>query len=213
MVASKQTRLKMRKGFVAAPMQYRKLMVHQFTDEDVKIISKGLIKASTPAKAKELLPCPGNMKSKWMLRAISHVGTFDVQILQYKGLEVALFFKRQVSVIEPELEDPAPEGCIENDDDIWARMELFGKSPRQLVGSVAQELADKDAQISALQIQLESKDRVEKHYKIEELRSEAKTRDTLLDDAIAKSKLLERQLVTANRPTTKKKPTRRKSNA
>ena len=40
MVASRQTRLKMRKGFVGAPLTYKILMVRQFTDEDTKIITK-----------------------------------------------------------------------------------------------------------------------------------------------------------------------------
>jgi hypothetical protein len=208
MVASKQTRIKMRRGFVAAPLTYKILMVRQFTDEDTKIITKGLIKALTPQKAKDLLPTPSTPRSKWMLRSVSQVGSFDVQILMYKGLEVALFFKRQTSIITPELEDPTPEGCIEDEDDIWVRMELFGKSPRQLVGSVAKELADKDLEISTLKMALESKDRVEEHYKVQGLRADAKVRDTLLEDALQQIKLLSGKLKRAET-----KPIRRKSNA
>lgn len=210
MVASKQTRLKMRKGFVAAPLKYKILMVHQFTDEDVKIISKGLIKATTPIKAKDLLPTPTNMKSKWRIKYISQVGIHDVQLLTYKECEVALFFKRSVSIIEPELEDPAPEGYIQNEDDLWARMDLFGKSPRQLVGSVAQELADKDVEISALKLHLESKDRVEQHYKVAQLREDLQATKKQLEDAVQNNKSLTSQLASAKRKLESKISTRKK---
>lgn len=199
MVASKQTRLKMRKGFVAAPLTYKVLMVTQFTDEDMKIISKGLIKAVTPVKARELLPTPQQSKSKWMLRSVSHVGTFDVQILMYKGLEVALYLKRQTSIVTPELGDPAPEGCIESEDDVWARLDLFSKSPRQLVGSVANELAAKDLEITRLHIELESKDRLGKHYEIIGLRNELKAKEHELDTAAKQIKVLTSQLALAKR--------------
>lgn len=154
--ASRQTKLKLRKGFVAAPINYRVLMVTQFTDEDRNIISKGLIVATNPIRAAVLLPKadehlkPQRERSKWSMRALSLVRDFDVQILMYKGVEVALFLKRQTSVVTPEPEDPAPEGVLEDDEDIWARLDLFSKSPRQLVGSVRDELAARNDEIAKL---------------------------------------------------------------
>lgn len=172
MTASRQTKLKVRKGFIAAPMHYNILMVHQFNDQDQKTISKGLIKALTPEKAKVLLPTskdsllPRDKRSKWSLIAHSSVGlsgTFDLYILRFKGLDVAVFFKRQTSVITPEPEDPAPEGYVQDEDDLWARLDLFSKSARQLVGSVRSELSNQDAEISRLTLENEAQTKVIEH--------------------------------------------------
>lgn len=160
MKAAKQTRIKLRKGYHNAPISYRVLMVSQFNKEDQKIIAKGLLLAVTPEKAAQLLPAPSK-PTKWRLVKNSSVGlcgTFDVQILYYKGLEVAVFWKRQTSEVIPDPGDPVPEGILESQDDVWARMDLIHKSARQLVGVVGEdlklmksELASKDAQIQALQ--------------------------------------------------------------
>jgi hypothetical protein len=155
-VASKQTRLKLRKGFMAAPLRYKVLMVSQFNDVDSKIIQKGLIQAINPTEANKLLPGPSDRllpsakRSKWMLRAVSQVGDFDINVLLYRGSPVALYFKRPISIVEPEEGDPAPEGYVEDENDLWVRLDLFSKSPRQLVGSVRGELADKNAEIERL---------------------------------------------------------------
>jgi hypothetical protein len=158
MKASKQTRLKLRNGFHKAPISYRVLMISQFSAIDNKEVSKGLALAITPEKAKELLPRPGK-QTKWKLIQNSSVGlcgTYDVQQLLYKGLEVAVFWKRQTSEVIPDPSDPVPEGILENPDDVWARLDLFHKSARQMVGVVGaelntlrSELASKDAQIQA----------------------------------------------------------------
>jgi hypothetical protein len=157
MVASRQTRLKLRKGYQNAPLTYTVLMVGQFTVQDEKEIAKGLVIGTTPEKAKKLLPTPIK-KTKWSLKPLMLVGNYDAHLLQYKGLEVALYFRRQVSIVTPEACDPAPEGVLQNPDDVWARIDLFQKSPRQLVGTVTAELESKDREIIRLNYEIEAKD-------------------------------------------------------
>lgn len=159
MNASRQTRLKLRKGFQNAPLTYTVLMVGQFTPEDEKVIAKGLIMATTPTKAKALLPTP-EKKTKWSLKPLMLAGNYDIHLLLYKGLEVALYFKRQTSVITPDPEDPMPEGHLENSDDVWIRLELFHKSPRQLVGAVRDEIVELNREITRLNTLLEAKNAI-----------------------------------------------------
>lgn len=159
MKASKQTRLKLKKGFDKAPISYRVLMVAQFTELDMKEIAKGLIKATTPDKAKVLLPVPGK-PSKWSMRMISYVGDYNVQSLHYKGLEVAAFWKRQTSEVIPDPSDPVPEGVVENPDDVWVRFDLLYKSARQLTSAVASDLDSLQKTNTNLGIQVEALNRV-----------------------------------------------------
>lgn len=155
--ASKQTRLKLRNGYHKAPITYKVLMCTQMNKDDQKEIAKGLALAVTPEKAKALLPVPGK-RTNWSLRMVTMTGNYGVQALMYKGLEVAAFWKRQTSEVQPDPSDPVPEGVLENPDDVWARLDLFHKSARQLVGAVAEDLkslklenATKDIQIQALE--------------------------------------------------------------
>jgi len=157
--ASLQTRLKLRKGFDKAPISYRVLMSSNiFNDADKKEIIKGLAFATTPIKAKTLLPQVGK-PSKWSIRQISQIGNFDVQSLHFKGLEVAVFWKRQTSEVIPDPSDPVPEGVLENPDDVWVRFDLFVKSARQLTGAVQQELAKLQQEIDLKDLLLKAKDR------------------------------------------------------
>lgn len=158
MTASKQTRLKLRKGFTNAPLQYRVLMVAEFSDKDIKTISKGLIKATTPDNAKPLLPTPKDLdlpkekRSRWsMERPTTGNGTYDIHVLKYKGLEVAVFYRRATHTIEPEPMDPVPVAALRDPDDVWVRLELFNKSPRQLVGKVREEMQEQTQRISSLE--------------------------------------------------------------
>jgi hypothetical protein len=47
---------------------------------EVVYINKGLIKATTPLKAKDLRPTPETPKSKWSLLKVSLIRDFDVQV-------------------------------------------------------------------------------------------------------------------------------------
>lgn len=159
MKASKQTRLKLRKGFHKAPISYRVLMISQFNKEDEKEIAKGLIKATTPVKAEALMPVPGK-PSRWSMRLVSFVGNYDVRSLHFKGSEVAVFWKRQTSEVIPDPSDPVPEGVLENPDDVWVRFDLFTKSPRQLLGAIQDDLDNCAKERTRLQIEIDSLQRI-----------------------------------------------------
>jgi bacterioferritin (cytochrome b1) len=136
-------------------------MVAQLTAADHKEIAKGLLKAPTPEKAEVLLPTlPGCKLSKWSMKMVTALGNYGVHALMYKGLEVAVFWKRQTSEVIPDPSDPVPEGVLENPDDVWAVLYLNGKSSRQLVGSVADEIKSLQTDLANQYIQIEAFERI-----------------------------------------------------
>jgi hypothetical protein len=145
-----ETKRKLKQGLGLAPLFYYVLTVHQLNDKDQKIVDKALVLCTNPVEAKKyLLKQPG-----FSYRDISLVKDFECGVLVYKGLAVALFYKRQVTKIEPEPMDPVPTGALESLEDVWARLDLFTKSPKQLVGSLKEELLEKERTILELQQQL-----------------------------------------------------------
>ena len=132
----KETKRKLKQGFGVAPMFYYVPKLYQFNQLDKKAIADGLATAWTPIDCQVLTA----KKAGWSFRDVSLVGDFEVSVLLYKSLAVAVFFKRQCNKIEPMPTDPVPAGALENLNDVWARMDLYIKSPRQLVGSIGQEL-------------------------------------------------------------------------
>lgn len=146
----KETKRKLKQGFGIAPIYYYVPKNTQFNPKDQAIIAKGLALAFNPQDCHKLVAkVPG-----WSYREISLVHDFECGALLYKGLAVAVYFKRQVDKIEPEPMDPVPAGALENLNDVWARLDLITKSPRQLVGSVANELMLERTKSQDLQHQL-----------------------------------------------------------
>ena len=147
-----ETRRKLRHGIGTAPLFYYVLQVHQLKADDQKIITKALATCTNPVECKKLI----GKQPNWMYRDISLIKDFECGILLYKGLAVALYYKRQVNKIEPEPMDPVPSGALENLDDVWARLDLFSKSPRQLVDTLKEELLEKERTILELTQQLKA---------------------------------------------------------
>lgn len=153
-----ETRRKLKQGLGFAPLFYYVLTVHQLNDKDQKIVDKALAVCINPVEAKQLtrLSQAGGAASGFSYRDISLVKDFECGVLMYKGLAVALYYKRQVTKIEPEPMDPVPTGALESLEDVWARLDLFSKSPKQLVGSLKEELLEKERTILELQQQLKA---------------------------------------------------------
>ena len=148
----RETRRKLKQGLGVAPMFYYVLTVIYLNAKDQKVVEKGLAVCTTPTDCKLL----AQKQVGWLYRDISLVKDFDCGVLQYKGLAVAVYFKRQVTKIEPEPMDPIPVGHLETLDDAWARLDLFSKSPRQLVDALNEELIDARNTITDLTQQLQA---------------------------------------------------------
>jgi hypothetical protein len=144
-----QTKLKLRKGFHAAPISYKVLMNRQLTDADQKIVNKVLVQCTSPEKCKEVMAKEPN----WTYREISFVQAHPCGLFLYKGLSVILFYHRQVSIVEPMPKDPVPSGVLESEEDIWARLDLFSLSPRERLEALREKdliIISRDQEIVAL---------------------------------------------------------------
>ena len=130
-----QTKIKLRSKW-QSPIKYKVLQTFQLKPVDRKEVYKILALAITPAKAKQHT----YSRAFWGYRDISLVKDFECGVLTFKGLAVCLFYKRQVNEVEPVATDPIPLGALENDDDLYARLDLFSKSPRELHQSVREDL-------------------------------------------------------------------------
>jgi len=144
-----QTKVKLRSRW-AAPIKYKVLQTFQLSDKDRKHVAKTMIKAVTPTIAREI----AHKEALWSYRDISLVKDFECGVLQFKGLAVCLFYKRQCNEIEPVATDPVPIGALEDEVDLYARLDLFSKSPRELHSSVREELLSLSMEVEELKHEL-----------------------------------------------------------
>jgi hypothetical protein len=52
-------------------------------------------------------------------------------VLLYKGFEVAVFYKRQLTEVKLEPGDRYPEGVLQDPEDAWQRLDLLGSSAKK----------------------------------------------------------------------------------
>lgn len=154
MPVKRQTKLKLRKGFDKAPITYKVLAVNLFTDTDNKIIAKTLMALNTDKQAQAVVT-----KIEWhnpwgFSYAVSLKGPERIGILTYKGVEVALFFKRYTVDVVPAPEDPVPEGALENLEDVWIRFDLFGQSIRQQHKTIRNEIITQERELQLCEVAL-----------------------------------------------------------
>jgi hypothetical protein len=129
--ASRQTKLKLRKGFDYAPLQYRVLAVSMLSDSDKEYVARQLLHVTNDVEAMALLKLESNGKFRWGLRWAITIGfSSKCAIIAYKGVEVALLYRRVTNLIEPLPEDPKPVGMLESEDDVWVLFLLNGESAR-----------------------------------------------------------------------------------
>lgn len=69
------------------------------------------------------------LKSDWAYKVIDNLG--HVGVLEYRGIQVALFFKRQVSEIMPVVGEKPPENPITDPDEVWQRLDILGSSAKK----------------------------------------------------------------------------------
>lgn len=151
---SVQTAVKLRKGFIAAPIEYEVLQRISLNEKDKKEVAKTLVKVVKISHAL-LLAKPDTKKgifatSPWGFARDLY--NERIGVLSYKGVEVAVFYKRLTCVVRPLPEDPVPEGKLSHPDDVWVRLDLYGWSTRQQYKSVREEMDGWETETSLLQV-------------------------------------------------------------
>ena len=155
MTSTKQTRLKIRRGFVKVPLTYSVLAINRLSPVDKKVVSKILVKVKTEGDAKKLV----GIGSKWGYKPLAY-NTDRVGVITYKGIEVAIMYKRVTLMLMPMPEDPVPEGTLENPEDVWIRFDLFGVSVRQQHQIVRTEVESQEHEFEMMQIELLARDKI-----------------------------------------------------
>lgn len=115
------------------PIKYRVLLVDQMSKADKIAVAAKVSTLYTGPEAKSSSYrqiAPGQFENEnWQYEIKDYQG--QVGVLKFKGVEAAVFYKRQVTEIEPLPVDPVPEGVIRDPDDAWVRLDLLGLSARR----------------------------------------------------------------------------------
>ncbi len=157
---TRQTKLKLKRGFVKAPLAYKILAVNQIKEADYKLISKALVKVTNEATAKALT----GHGSKWGYKFYNLAGFGE---LTYKGIKVAMLYKRVMLTIVPDPEDPVPEGTLEDPDDVWLMVPMFGLSARQQAKLVRKELESQEEESDLLRMEVLGQEHVISNLEIQ----------------------------------------------
>lgn len=70
-----------------------------------------------------------NLQTDWAYTSLDVKGRIGV--LRYRGIEVAMFFKREITEIEPGSGEKPPECQITDPVDLWQRLDIFGPSAKR----------------------------------------------------------------------------------
>lgn len=128
------------------PLRFTVLTASQLSDSDKETIRATMLMTVSGPEAMTL-PGKGNY---WACEQISN-GYRQTLVLKFKGIEVALFYKRQLTVIEPQSESPGyhPEGVLQDPVEAWQRLDLLGPSAKKQ-NSVLKSLHDRLAEENRL---------------------------------------------------------------
>lgn len=108
-------------GFVYDPVRYTVLTGSQMSEDRVEMVTSALKTVTSGPQAMTLPEKPG-----WRCLQIGVDGR--VYLIEYCGIEVALFFKRQLTEIVPGAGDKVPEGVLQDPIEAWQRLDLLGRS-------------------------------------------------------------------------------------
>lgn len=122
--------VKFKKDYVHHKIKYPMLTIDQL-DRNKKDAIRAVIKALTTAdEAYELVFENKGYEQGWQLEPINYNGR-TIGILKRYGVEVAVFWPRQVTEVEPQPGEQPPEFELKIIGDLWQRLDILGPSARQ----------------------------------------------------------------------------------
>lgn len=116
------------KGYCYDKLRHVVLTASQMAEPDRETVRATI---ETITSGPEAMTLPNGMNG-WACIQISN-GYRQAVVLAYKGTEVALFYKRQLTEIEPQSESPGyhPEGVLQDPLEAWQRLDLLGPSAKK----------------------------------------------------------------------------------
>jgi hypothetical protein len=82
-----------------------------------------------------------------------------IRILRYKGVEVVLYLRREITEVEPFPGDPVPAGLIKDPDDAWVRFELLGPSAKHVAALSTKQRVQLSRDLATTRLELTIKER------------------------------------------------------
>lgn len=128
-------------GYIYDKLRYTVLMLTQMSARDKSLVESTLKTITTAPQAMTLPQVtykdgnPLNNKADnlesngWACTCIDQLG--KCYVVSYHGFEVAVFYKRQLHTIKLEPGDKHPECVLQDPQDAWMRMDLFGPSAKR----------------------------------------------------------------------------------
>lgn len=136
-------------------LQYLVLTLDQLSKSDKELV-RAKVKALTTGE--EAIASVGDGWQYWLMDEQGRVG-----VLVYKGVEVAVFYKRQTTIMERSTGDPTPESLVEPTD-VWQRLDLLGPSARKANYFIKQSTEKRDEQIQLLEKEVQNQTNLADHY-------------------------------------------------
>src|SRR5580692_6222054 len=128
-------------GYVWDKLRYSVLTLTQLSEADKALILGTLKTVNSAAHAMtlpQILHRDGNLKNNkmenlvmngWACNCIDQLG--KCYVLSFRGIEVALFYKRQLTTIKLNPGDKQPEGVTQDPEEAWQRLDLLGQSAKR----------------------------------------------------------------------------------
>jgi len=101
----------------------------------------------------------------WTYEILDKLGR--VGVLKRKGVEVALFLKRQVVVEQPAPGDPIPEEAIKDTQDQWQRLDVLGPSAKQSNFFIKRTVESLNEKVGILNARTENLQQLADNFEIE----------------------------------------------
>lgn len=124
--------VRVHQGGVYDSLRHTQLTCTLISPPDKELI-EGTLKTIITGPQAVTLPDGKNGWSVVELAAASFntMGQCRAYLVMYKGMEVALYFKRQLTEIKLQSGDRYPEGVLQDPSEAWQRLDLLGKSAKQ----------------------------------------------------------------------------------
>ena len=142
-----------RKDIFREAMEYESLTISQMHDKDRKFVLKCIIKLNSQKDAEDFcFKMTQNGILNWSYSKLDLHGR--IGILKYKGIEVALFIKRQTTKRRIDPEHPVSEAKMKDPKDAWMRFDLFGLSAKQSRRPTVETIAKLERELEKTQQKL-----------------------------------------------------------
>ena len=169
------------------PIRYRVLLCEQLSSADkLAIAAKVSMMYSGPEAEMHAFRRTKDFKfvnENWQYEILDRMGR--VVALKYKGVEVAIFVKRQIIEVEPVFDDPIPEGVIKDPQDAWVRLDLLSVSAKKSSSLIGRQKKSIEEELRFVHRELVLKDELLSNYEddIKRLRKQVANATKKTEDA------------------------------